>query len=65
MFVLTRSGSRELVKFDKIADRINKLTFGLNIEYVDPIKVAQKTIDGLFDGITTVEVDKLSAEVAA
>lgn len=65
MFVQTRSGAREPVKFDKITLRIQKLTYGLNMNFVDAAEVAKKTIQGLFDGITTVELDNLSAEVAA
>lgn len=65
MYVITRSGKKEFVQFDKITHRINKLTYGLNTEYVDAIEVAKKTIQGLYDGITTIELDNLSAEVAA
>ncbi|MBD66475.1 MAG: ribonucleoside-diphosphate reductase subunit alpha [Halobacteriovoraceae bacterium] len=65
MFVTTRSGKKEPVKFDKITLRIQKLTYGLNTEFVDAMEVAKRTIQGLFDGITTEELDNLSAEVAA
>ena len=65
MFVITRSGKKETVQFDKITHRIQKLTYGLDTFFVDPMEVAKKTIQGLFDGITTVELDNLSAEVAA
>ncbi|MFT6633184.1 MAG: ribonucleoside-diphosphate reductase alpha chain [Bacteriovoracaceae bacterium] len=65
MFVTTRSGKKEPVKFDKITLRISKLTYGLNTEFVDAMEVAKRTIQGLFDGITTEELDNLSAEVAA
>lgn len=65
MFVITRSGKKEQVQFDKITHRIQKLTYGLNAEYVDAMEVARRTIQGLFDGITTRELDNLSAEVAA
>ncbi len=65
MFVITRSGKKETVKFDKITHRIQKLTYGLDTFFVDPMEVAKKTIQGLFDGITTDELDNLSAEVAA
>jgi ribonucleoside-diphosphate reductase alpha chain len=65
MFVLTRSGKKEAVQFDKITLRIQKLTYGLNLEYVDAVQIAKKTIQGLYDGISTVELDNLSAEVAA
>lgn len=65
MFVITRSGKKETVKFDKITLRIQKLTYGLDMNFVDAMEVAKKTIQGLFDGITTEELDNLSAEVAA
>src|SRR5690606_25434828 len=65
MFVTTRSGKKEPVQFDKITLRIQKLTYGLDIAHVDASEVAKKTIQGIFDGITTTELDNLSAEVAA
>jgi len=65
MFVIKRDGSRESVKFDKITARIQKLSYGLDSRYVDPILVAKKVIDGIYDGVTTVELDNLAAEIAA
>jgi ribonucleoside-diphosphate reductase alpha chain len=65
MFVTTRSGKREPVQFDKITHRISQLTYGLDPKYVDAIQIAKRTINGLFDGITTEELDNLSAEVSA
>jgi len=65
MFVIKRDGSRESVKFDKITARIQKLSYGLDSRYVDPILVAKKVIDGVYDGVTTVELDNLAAETAA
>jgi ribonucleoside-diphosphate reductase alpha subunit len=65
MFVITRSGKREAVQFDKITHRISQLTYGLEQDHVDPMQVAKRTIQGLFDGITTEELDNLSAEVSA
>jgi ribonucleoside-diphosphate reductase alpha chain len=65
MFVQTRSGKREPVQFDKITHRISQLTYGLDQKYVDSMQVAKRTINGLFDGITTEELDNLSAEVSA
>lgn len=65
MFVITRSGKREPVQFDKITHRISQLTYGLDSKYVDAMQVAKRTINGLFDGITTDELDNLSAEVSA
>ncbi len=65
MFVQTRSGKREPVQFDKITHRISQLTYGLDAKYVDSMTVAQRTINGLFDGISTDQLDNLSAEVSA
>ena len=65
MFVTTRSGKREPVQFDKITHRISQLSYNLDSQYVDAIQVAKRTINGLFDGITTDELDNLSAEVSA
>lgn len=65
MFVTTRSGKTEPVQFDKITHRISQLSYNLDPKYVDAIQVAKRTINGLFDGITTEELDNLSAEVSA
>lgn len=65
MLVIKRDGRRESVKFDKITARIEKLCYGLDANFVDPIDVSKKVIDGLYDGVTTVELDKLAAETAA
>ncbi len=64
MYVLKRDKRRESVKFDKITARIKKLCYGLN-PAVDDTKVAMKVIEGIFDGVTTSELDNLAAEVAA
>ncbi|MFZ9002152.1 MAG: ribonucleoside-diphosphate reductase subunit alpha [Bacteriovoracaceae bacterium] len=65
MYVYTRSGEKEPVKFDKITERIDALCSGLDLNNVDPVKVTQKVIDGIYDGITTKELDQLAAETAA
>src|ERR1035437_1057173 len=64
MFVVKRDGKTESVKFDKITARIQKLCYGLDPS-VEPIKVAMKVIEGIYDGVTTSELDNLAAEVAA
>ena len=64
MYVLKRDGRREEIMFDKITARVKKLCYGLN-ELVDPLKVAMRVIEGLYDGVTTSELDNLAAEVAA
>ncbi len=65
MFVIKRDGKTETVKFDKITARIEKLCYGLNPQLVDPVDVAKKVIEGLYDGVTTSELDNLAAETAA
>ncbi len=65
MFVIKRDGTKETVKFDKITARIQKLSYGLDPTHVDPIQVAKKVIDGVYDGVTTSELDNLAAETAA
>ena len=65
MYVVKRDGRRESVKFDEITARIEKLCYGLDTRYVDPINVSQKVIDGLYDGVGTVQLDQLTAETAA
>ncbi|WP_456441688.1 ribonucleoside-diphosphate reductase subunit alpha [Psychroserpens sp.] len=64
MYVVKRNGGKEPIMFDKITARVRKLCYGLN-ELVDPIKVAMRVIDGLYDGVTTSELDNLAAEQAA
>jgi ribonucleoside-diphosphate reductase alpha subunit len=64
MYVVKRDGRREAVKFDKITARIQKLCYGLN-PIVKPEIVAMKVIEGLYDGVSTRELDNLAAEVAA
>jgi ribonucleoside-diphosphate reductase alpha subunit len=65
MLVIKRDGRRESVRFDKITTRIENLCHGLDGRYIHPIEVAKKVIDGLYDGVTTTELDNLAAEVCA
>ena len=65
MLVIKRDGRRESVKFDKVTARIEKLCYGLDLRYIDPVDIAKKVIAGIYDGVTTVELDNLAAETAA
>jgi ribonucleoside-diphosphate reductase alpha chain len=65
MLVKLSDGTLEPVKFDKITEKVSLLCDGLDRRYVDPVMVAKKTIEGFYDGITTKELDELSAEIAA
>jgi ribonucleoside-diphosphate reductase alpha chain len=64
MYVIKRNGKKETVKFDKITARIQKLSYGLS-SLVDVIEVTKKVIEGIYDGVTTTELDNLAAETAA
>jgi len=64
MFVVKRDGRKEPVMFDKITARIKKLCYDLN-PLVDPVRVAMRVIEGLYDGVTTSELDNLASEIAA
>ena len=64
MYVIKRDGRKESVKFDKITARIIKMCYGLD-PLVSPEAVAMKVIEGIYDGVTTSELDNLAAEVAA
>lgn len=65
MLVIKRDGRRESVKFEKITARIDKLSYGLDLNFVNVPEVAMKVINGIYDGVTTVELDNLAAETAA
>jgi ribonucleoside-diphosphate reductase alpha chain len=65
MIVIKRNGKSEPVHFDKITTRIEKLSYGLNRDYVNPVEIAKVVIQGLYDGIPTTELDNLAAETAA
>ena len=65
MLVIKRDGRRESVKFDKITSRIEKLCYGLDPKFISPVDIAKKVINGIYDGVSTVELDNLAAETAA
>ncbi|MEO6882799.1 MAG: ribonucleoside-diphosphate reductase subunit alpha [Bacteroidia bacterium] len=65
MYVIKRDGSRESIKFDKITARIQKLCYALDPVHVNPVPVAMKVIEGIYEGVTTSELDNLAAEIAA
>jgi ribonucleoside-diphosphate reductase alpha chain len=65
MYVIKRDGRRESVKFDKVTSRIERLCYGLDPVFVQPVEVAMKVVSGIYDGVTTSELDNLAAETAA
>lgn len=64
MYVIKRNGKKETVKFDKVTARLEKLSYGLS-PLVKVIDVAKKTIEGIYEGVSTSELDNLAAETAA
>ena len=65
MKVTKRNGSTESVEFDKITKRLQNLISESDLKYLDPVKIAQKVINNLHDGINTTELDILSASICA
>lgn len=65
MFVIKRSGKPEAVHFDKITSRIMKLSYGLQVSSDDIIEIAKKVIQGIYNNVTTTELDNLAAETSA
>ncbi len=63
--VINKEGKEEQLSFDKILKKLKNLSKGLNQDYVSYETVSQKTIEGIYDGVTTTELDKLSSEIAA
>ena len=65
MQVVNRKGERENVRFDAIHEKLSSLTDGLDTNWVDAANLTKLTIEGLYDGVTTRELDQLAAETAA
>jgi len=65
MKVLKRDGRLETLRLDKITNRIKKQTYGLDTDFVDSMEVATKVVAGIYDGISSNELDTLAAETAA
>jgi ribonucleoside-diphosphate reductase alpha chain len=63
--VVKRDGTREDVRFDMILERIASMCDGLDRRFVEPIDVAKRVVEGLYDGVTTEQLDQLAAETAA
>jgi ribonucleoside-diphosphate reductase alpha subunit len=65
MNVIKRNGKKEAVHFDKITSRVMKLSYGLSLKQDDIIEIAKKVIAGIYNNVTTTELDNLAAETAA
>jgi len=64
-YVIKRDGKHEKVHFEKITSRISKLCYGLNQDFIDWVDISKKVIDGMYPGVTTVQLDELAAQTAA
>jgi ribonucleoside-diphosphate reductase alpha chain len=62
MQIVKRDGSRETVKLEKISKRIERHC--KDLKNIDSISVAQKVVQGLYDGVSSVELDHLAMETA-
>ena len=60
--VIKRNGSKEEVSFDKVTRRIKKLCIGLSDD-INPILIAQKVCSQIYNNVSTVELDELTAQI--
>ncbi len=65
MQVIKRNGKNEAVHFDKITSRVMKLSYGLHLKSEDIIEIAKKVVAGIYNNVTTTELDNLAAETSA
>lgn len=63
--VTKRNGKKEPVMLDKVLDRINQQTYGLDPKWIQPFEIAQKVIEGITPDIETRILDQLAMETAA
>jgi len=63
--VTKRNGIKQEVSYDKLFKRINRLCGNLNRDFVNPEVVSKKVVEGLYDGVNTIELDNLAAETCA
>ncbi len=63
--VTKRNGKKEPLMLDKILDRINQQTYGLDTKWIVPFEIAQKVIEGITPDIKTYVLDQLAMETAA
>ena len=63
--VVTRKGTKEPLDISIVKKRITDLAYGLNLDYVNMDIIMTKVEQGVYDGITTCELDSLAAETCA
>ena len=55
-------GRKERVQFDKITARVSRLCYGLDPDHVDAAAITMKVIAGVYQGVTTVQLDDLVSD---
>lgn len=65
LMVTKRNGQKVPVSFDKVLNRIEKQCYKLEMDYIKPFDIAKKVLNGIYDGVTTSELDSLATETAA
>lgn len=63
--VTKRNGKKEPLMLDKILERINQQTYGLDTKWIVPFEIAQKVIEGITPDVETRVLDNLAMETAA
>ena len=63
--VINRAGERVDVRFDAISEKLANLAQGLDLNWINTGQIAKMVIEGLYDGVTTKELDQLAAETSA
>ena len=61
--ITNTDGRKERVQFDKITARVSRLCYGLDPEHIDAAAITQKVISGVYQGVTTIELDNLVSHV--
>ena len=64
MKVVKRSGEYENVDLNKVTIRISTICENFGLMNVDPIEISKKVCESIHDGISTIQLDRLSAELA-
>lgn len=63
--IIKRNGKSEILKLEKISARIKKQLYYLDLNYLNPDRLAINVVSGLYENVTTRQIDELIAEQAA
>ncbi|QHB21791.1 Rr1 [Artaxa digramma nucleopolyhedrovirus] len=65
LYVTKRDGSREAIHLDKITSKLQKLSYNLNADYIDPASITLQVVKMIYAGVTTEELDMHAARETA